>query len=123
MGQTQWKISIFLQILRSPLTKKNREKKNIFPSRILKEQFLFIPVIIDEKGNDISIFSNNPIYAGWNKTNKRYQLIKYLLPSEDLEDFNLIKEKLDVIETYDFNDITKKYFLKNFKNLILTLST
>ena len=89
------------------------EKKNIFPSRILKEQFLFIPVIISEKGNDISIFSNNPIYADWNKTNKRYQLIKYLLPSEDLEDLNLIKEKLDVIETYDFNDITKKYFLKN----------
>ena len=89
------------------------EKKNIFPSRILKEQFLFIPVIINEKGNDISIFSNNPIYADWNKKNKRYQLIKYLLPSEDLEDLNLIKEKLDVIETYDFNDITKKYFLKN----------
>ena len=89
------------------------EKKNIFPSRILKEQFLFIPVIINEKGNDISIFSNNPIYADWNKINNRYQLIEYLLPSEDLEDLNLIKEKLDVIETYDFNDITKKYFLKN----------
>ncbi len=89
------------------------EKKNIFPSRILKKQFLFIPVIINEKGNDISIFSNNPIYNNWNKTNKRYQLINYLLPTEDLEDLNLIKEKLDVIETYDFNDITKKYFLKN----------
>ena len=89
------------------------EKKNIFPSRILKEQFLFIPVIINEKGNDISIFSNNPIYDVWNKTNKKYQLIKYLLPSEDLEDLNIIKERLDVIETYDFNDITKKYFLKN----------
>ena len=89
------------------------EKKNIFPSRILKEQFLFIPIIINEKGNDISIFSNNPIYADWNKTNKKYQLIKYLLPSEDLEDLNIIKERLDVIETYDFNDITKKYFLKN----------
>ena len=89
------------------------EKKNIFPSRILKEKFLFIPVIINEKGNDISIFSNNPIYADWNKTNKRYQLIEYLLPSEDLEDLNLIKEKLDIIETYDFNEITKKYFLNN----------
>ncbi len=89
------------------------EKKNIFPSRILKKQFLFIPVIINEKGNDISIFSNNPIYTDWNKTNKRYQLINYLLPSEDLEDLNFIKEKLDVIETYDFNDITKKYFLRN----------
>ena len=49
----------------------------------------------------------------WNKTNKKYQLIDYLLPSEDLEDLNLIKEKLDSIETYDFNEITKKYFVKN----------
>ncbi len=89
------------------------EKKNIFPSQILKEKFLFIPIIINENGNSISIFSNNPIYDNWNETNKRYQLINYLLPSEDLEDLNLIKEKLDFIETYDFNEITKKYFIKN----------
>ena len=89
------------------------EKKNIFPSRILKEKFLFIPIIINDNGKSISIFSNNQIYDNWNKTNKRYQLINYLLPSEDLEDLNLIKKKLDIIETYDFNEITKKYFLKN----------
>jgi len=89
------------------------EKKNIFPSRILKERFLFIPIIINENGSNISIFSNNLVYDNWNKTNKRYQLIDYLLPSEDLEDLDLIKDKLDVIETYDFNDITKKYFLRN----------
>ena len=89
------------------------EQKNIFPSQILKERFLFIPIIINENGNDISIFSNNPIYDNWNKTNKRYHLINYLLPSEDLEDLNLIKEKLNVLETYNFNEITKKYFIKN----------
>ena len=61
------------------------EKKNIFPSQILKERFLFIPIIIDENGDGISIFSDNPIYVNWNKTNKKYQLIDYLLPSEDLE--------------------------------------
>ena len=89
------------------------EKKNIFPSQIVKEQFLFIPIIIEENGNDLSIFSDNPIYVNWNRINKRYQLINYLLPSEDLEDLNLIKKKLDVIETYNFSEITKKYFLKN----------
>jgi len=89
------------------------EKKNIFPSQILKERFLFIPIIINENGNSISIFSNNPVYNNWNKKNKRYQLIDYLLPSEDLEDLNLIKDKLEIIETYNFNEITKKYFLKN----------
>ncbi len=89
------------------------EKKNIFPSQILNQQFLFIPIIINENGNSILIFSNNPIYVNWNKTNKRHQLINYLLPSEDLEDFKLIKERLDDIESYNFNEITKKYFLKN----------
>ena len=89
------------------------EKKNIFPSQIIKERFLFIPIIINENGNDISIFSNNPIYDNWNEITKRYHLINYLLPSEDLEDLNFIKGKLDIIETYDFNEITKKYFIKN----------
>ena len=97
------------------------EKKNIFPSQIFKERFLFIPIIINENGNNISIFSNNPIYDNWNKTNKRYQLINYLLPSEDLEDLSLIKEKLDIIESYDFDEITKKYFLKNSIISIITV--
>tara|TARA_B100001027_G_scaffold80930_1_gene55432 strand:+ start:404 stop:1465 length:1062 start_codon:yes stop_codon:yes gene_type:complete len=97
------------------------EKKNIFPSQIFRERFLFIPIIINENGNNISIFSNNPIYDNWNKTNKRYQLINYLLPSEDLEDLSLIKEKLDIIESYDFDEITKKYFLKNSIISIITV--
>ena len=97
------------------------EKKNIFPSQIIKERFLFIPIIINEKGNNISIFSNNPIYDNWNDITKRYHLINYLLPSEDLEDLNLIKEKLDLLETYDFNDITKKYFLKNSIISLITI--
>ena len=97
------------------------EKKNIFPSQIIKERFLFIPIIINNNGNDISIFSNNPIYDNWNEVTKRYHLINYLLPSEDLEDLNLIKEKLDFLETYDFDDITKKYFLKNSIISLITI--
>ena len=38
------------------------EKKNIFPSQIIKENFLFIPIIIDEANNELKIFSNNKIY-------------------------------------------------------------
>ena len=54
------------------------------------------------------------LYKNWNLNIQNYELINYLLPSEDLEDFNLIKKNLDVIETYDFREITKKYFLNNF---------
>ena len=83
-------------------------------SQIKKEKFLFIPIIIDEDINNLIIFSNNPIYDNWNKDVKTYELINYLLPSEDLEDYNLIKVNLDNLETYDFSEITKKYFLDNY---------
>ncbi len=89
------------------------EKKNIRPSQIKNETFLFVPIIIDENINEIKIFSNNPIYENWNTESKKYELINYLLPTEDLEDYNLIKDKLDVIETYSFDEITKKYFLNH----------
>ncbi len=89
------------------------EKKNIFPSQIRKETFLFIPILIDENINDLTIFSENKIYENWNSNNKEFHLINYLLPSEDLEDFNIIKNNYNNIEKYNFEDIIKKYFIKN----------
>jgi len=89
------------------------EKKNIFPAQPIEEKFLFIPVIIDEKINDIIIFNDNEIYNHWNKNEKKADLINYVLATEDLEDLKLIKSKYDYIENYDFKDITNKYFLKN----------
>ena len=90
------------------------ETRNIYPSQIVKEKFLFIPVIIDENIDDLIIFSNNQIYNNWNTDSKTYELINYVLPSEDLEDFDLIKKNLDNIESYNFNEITKKYNLNNY---------
>ena len=90
------------------------EKRNIYPSQIVKEKFLFIPIIIDENIDDLIIFSNNQIYNNWNTDSKTYELINYVLPSEDLEDFDLIKKNLDNIESYNFNEITKKYNLNNY---------
>ena len=89
------------------------EKKNIFPSQIKNEKFLFLPLIIDENNNNIIIYSDNPIYEKWNlDTNKNY-LINFLLPTEDLEDLNFIKNNIDNIENYNFQEIIKKYYLNN----------
>ena len=90
------------------------EKKNVYPSQIINEKFLFIPILIDEEMNDLLIFSNNPIYNNWNTNIKAHELIKYVLPSEDIEDLNLIKKNLENIENYNFSEITKKYFLNNY---------
>ena len=87
------------------------EMKNVFPSQIVKKRFLFIPIIIDEKNNDLLIYSNNPIYKNWNEVEKNSFLIEYLLATEDLEDLSLIKENFLDLENYDFNQIIKKYFL------------
>jgi len=87
------------------------EKKNIFPSQIIKNKFLFIPIIIDQKNSDVLIFSNNPIYKNWNEVKNKNFLIQYLLATEDLEEFSLIKENFPDLENYDFKEIIKKYYL------------
>lgn len=89
------------------------ERKNIFPSQIAKETFLFIPVIIDQEDGNLLVFSNNPIYKNWKVMNKKSFLIEYVLPSEDLEDFETIKKKSSSIENYDFKKIIEKYFLEH----------
>ena len=87
------------------------EKRNIFPTQIKKETFLFVPIIIDQKNNEMILFSDNQFYINWNKENQKNYLIRYLLPTEDLEDINLIKSKSINIENYDFKKIIEKYFL------------
>ena len=89
------------------------EYKNIFPSALSKKKFLFLPIIIDEKEDDLLIFSKNKIFDNCNNTNETFHLIDYILLTEDLEDINLIKDKYEFIEEYDFKEITDKYFLND----------
>ena len=89
------------------------KKKNIFPSIPVKKKILFIPVIIDENSDDLIIFSNNNIYNQWNSDNKSFHLLEYILLTEDIEDINLLKNKFNLIEQYDFKEIINKYSLKD----------
>ena len=89
------------------------EKKNIFPSALVKKKFLFIPIIIDEKEDNLLIFSNNKIFENWDNSSETFHLIDYILLTEDLEDINLIQSKYEFIEKYDFKEITDKYFLND----------
>ena len=89
------------------------EKKNIFPSIPKRNQFLFIPIVIDENNNDLLIFDKNKIFSEWNIDKKSHHLIDYLLPTEDLEDLDTIKKRYEDIEEYDFKEITDKYYLKD----------
>ena len=70
-------------------------------------------LIIESDNNDILVYSDNPIYVKWNLDNNKNYLINFLLPTEDLEDLNFIKNNIDNIENYNFQEIIKKYYLNN----------
>ena len=90
------------------------EKKNIFPSVPVKQSVFFLPVIFDQNKNEISLFSESYLFNSWNLNSKEYHLLNYILPSDDIEDFNLIKKNSNNLENYDYKRILQKYDLENY---------
>ena len=90
------------------------ENKNIFPSLPVKKKIIFIPIIIDQNKNQVKMFSDNIIYNFWNSNVNEYDLLNYILPTEDLEDLNLIKKNIENLEKFEFKEIVKKYNLENY---------
>ena len=87
------------------------EKKNIFPSIPKRNKILYIPIIIEEDKKNLFLFTNNLIFQEWNNIKEDFHLLDYVLPTEDLEDLELIKKRYDFLEQYDFREIINKYFL------------
>ncbi|MDA7572947.1 hypothetical protein N8745_01655 [Candidatus Pelagibacter sp.] len=90
------------------------ERKNVFPSIPIRTKILLIPILVDTDTESIYLFENNIFYKKWNFEKKNYQLLEYLLPSEDLEDLNNIQEMASSIENYDFVNLINKYDLKDY---------
>ena len=90
------------------------QRKNIFPSLPLTKKIFFIPIIFDENKDEIYIFSENELLKNWNSNNQKYHLLEYVLPTEDLEDLNLIKRNSKNLEEFNFEEVIKKYNLKDY---------
>jgi len=90
------------------------ESKSIFPSLPLKKDILIIPVFVDLDKNQILMFSENKLFTSWNLNVKKYNLLNYILPTQDLDDFNIIKKNINNLETYDFKGIKDKYNLDDY---------
>lgn len=89
------------------------EENNIFPSIPKKKKLLLIPILVDLQLEQVQLFNNNIFYEKWNNNNKRFYLLNYILPNEDIEDVNLISLNSKSIEDYNFQEIIKKYYLNN----------
>ena len=95
------------------------ERKNIFPSMPLKNKVLLIPILIDTETDSVYLFYNNIFYNKWNDEKNNFQLLEYLLPSEDLDDLDKIQSVKNNIEAHDFSDLIAKYDLKDHIVLII----
>jgi len=113
----------YFATLETTFNKKNilkfLERKNIFPSMPIKNKVLLIPILVNIETDNIYLFSNNIFYKNWNKKKKNYQLLDYLLPSEDLEDLKKIQEISKSIDSYDFSNLIAKYDLDDYIILII----
>ena len=89
--------------------------KNVFHSRMVEKDVLFIPIFINLEEDSLLLFNENPFYKNWNYEKENFFLLNYILQSEDLDDYKLIKDRITFIENYDFNEIISKYELnENF---------
>jgi hypothetical protein len=95
------------------------ENKNIFPSIPQRNKVLLFPILVETKDNNIYLFNNNIFYDKWNESKNSYDLLNYLLPSEDIEDLIELQKTSNDIENYDFSKLINKYDIKD--NIILII--
>ena len=93
--------------------------ENIFPSIPQRNKVLLFPILIETKDNSIYLFNNNIFYDKWNEQKNSYDLLNYLLPSEDIEDLIELQKTSKDIETYDFSNLINKYDIKDSIILII----
>ena len=96
--------------------------KGVIPSSPNEIKTFLLPVLIDRNSNELYYLNTNIFYNNWNLNYKKYHLIKYVLPSEDIEDYSIIKKNINNIENYNFNEIINKYNLQNEIILIILKS-
>ena len=90
------------------------EERNIFPSIPKKLKILLIPILVDMDEEKLIIFNENPVYNQWNEFHEKHNLLNYLLHSEDIEESDILNKNISNLEDYSFEEIVKKYDLKNF---------
>ena len=95
------------------------ENKSIISSLPREIESFIMPILIDTKNNELYHLNQNIFFKNWNNESQEYFLINYILPNEDIEDYSIIKKNIDNLESYDFNEIIKKYNLNNYIILII----
>ena len=86
--------------------------KNISFSQPKKIKAIFFPVLFVQ--DEVLSFNENFFYQNWLKNENKNELIDFILPIEDLDDFSKIQKSKEEIEKIDIGEIIKKYDQKNY---------
>jgi len=54
---------------------------------------LILSILINSNQDELIYFEENPIYKNWNNYTEKYHLLNYVLPTEDIEDRQILKKK------------------------------
>ena len=92
--------------------KKLLEEKNVSFSLPTNIDAIFFPVLFEN--NEMMDFNNFPFYEIWNSIKIKNSLINFILPLEDLDDINKLREVKKKIEDLNVDDFVNKYDVKNY---------
>ena len=95
-------------------------EKGILYSDISDYEFYILPILIRE--NQIYIFSNNYFYENW-KQSKKYDLIEFILPLENIEVIQKINIKRSNLLNLDLNSLFEEFPDKNVAIALIEYST
>ena len=91
--------------------KKFLGSKNISFSQPKKITAIFFPMLFINE--EIQHFNENYFYNEWMEYKIENEIINFILPLEDLDDFTAIKSAKNKIEELDFDNFVNKYNTKN----------
>ena len=91
-------------------------KKGVSYSASSKLDTIIFPILI--LNSELKVFSGNKFFEEWNNL-EELQDVSFILPVENLDDLNFIKQNMDDLEEIDLTPLVDNYELKNSAILIL----
>ena len=88
-------------------------RKNIIYSEVTK--LLVFPILILD--SELQVFSQNKFFKEWNEQ-KDFENINFILPVENVDDIEFIKNNLQFLEEIDLSALVDNYEIKNSAILI-----
>ena len=94
--------------------------KNIAYAEITNKEIFLLPIFL--KDNEINVYNNNYFYEKWNLNNEN-KLVEFILPLENIEIIQQIKENEDNLLNISLENLFQGYNNKNLAIAIIQINS